>query len=481
MTRARILLSILCLGFTLSTVWAIPFPLPAPAVVPTDEANAPFVIPDGFTQSLVVDRNTLNAQGLPATFGIWDMIDIDPTGRFIFVPSEVGSGAGVFRYDTHNRRHLTLMAGNASGVRTADPKDFSPLDDDFSRFDPCSLTPWGTAIAGEETTGGRLFEILNPYVLPGGIHPRLLKFLPPPHPFVLVKWRSNIPAVAHEGLRFDKDNTLYFIDEDNSGSIYKFVPLRRIGRDDDDRDKGDDDNDDGDDDESGGAGLARGQSFVLKVNAFNGNPAEVWNSATNIGTVRSGPATWVPITDEKGNALTAADPFAFVTTTGGRTAADELGGTPYGRPEDMHFGTLANGNEIVYIAITSENLVIGIELVSDATAIVHDFVRRGVTIDESTGLPVAGGSAGLNSPDNMEVGADGTVYIIEDSLPGDIWRARDANNDGVAESIGRWISLGVDGSEPTGMISDPKNPKRFYVVVQHPSSDNDAIWAITTP
>jgi secreted PhoX family phosphatase len=147
----------------------------------------------------------------------------------------------------------------------------------------------------------------------------------------------------------------------------------------------------------------------------------------------------------------------------------------------MHLGTLANGNEVAYIAITSENLVIAIELVSATTAIVHDFVRRGVTVDASTGLPVAGGSAGFNSPDNMEVGRDGTVYIIEDSLPGDIWRASDANKDGIAESIGRWASLGVAGSEPTGMRSDPKDPKRFYVNIQHPSSDNDALWAITMP
>lgn len=476
MHRSGILLSILSLGFTFSAfspLAAIPFPLPAPAVVPTDEANAPFLLPDGFTQSLVVDRVTLNAQGLPASFGLWDMVDVDPTGRYIFVPAEVGSGAGVFRYDTRNGRHLTLMLGNESEVRTADPDAFDPRNDDYSRFDPCSFTPWGTIITGEETTGGRLFEVLNPFVLPSGIHPILLKFLPPPHPFVVVKWRSNIPAVAHEGLRFDKDNVLYFIDEDNSGSIYKFVPFRA-----DDGWSGDKDKDE---DDHGGAGLARGQSFVLKVSAFTGNPAEVWNSPTNIGTVRSGPATWVPITDKIGRALTTANPFEFGTTTGGRTAADELGGTPFGRPEDMHLGTLANGNEVAYIAITSENLVIAIELVSATTAIVHDFVRRGVTVDASTGLPVAGGSAGFNSPDNMEVGRDGTVYIIEDSLPGDIWRASDANKDGIAESIGRWASLGVAGSEPTGMRSDPKDPKRFYVNIQHPSSDNDALWAITMP
>lgn len=299
-----------------------------------------------------------------------------------------------------------------------------------------------------------LFEIFTTLKAPKGIPLQVEPFLPGPTFHVV--WQSSIPAVAHEGLRFDSSGVLYFIDEDNSGSIYKFVPLK-AGK------------------------LDRGQSFVLKVDAFTGNPAQNWNSATNIATVRSGPATWVPMTDELGNALTVADPFAFVTTTGGRSAADELGGTPFGRPEDMDVGVLANGNEVVYCAITSENLVIAIELVSDAMAIVHDFVRSTVTTNEATGNPVGGGSAGFNSPDNLAVGHDGTVYVIEDSNPGDIWRARDANDDGVAESVGRWASLGVSGSEPSGMIADPNDPSRFFVVVQHPSSNNDAIWEIIVP
>jgi hypothetical protein len=456
MYRINVRLPVLCVLLAAGPLAADPFPLPAPAVVPTDEANAPFLLPDGFEQHLIVDRDTLEAEGLPPTFGLWDMIALDPAGRYVFVPSEVGSGAGVFRYDLETGRHLTLMLGNASGVRTADPSAFNPRNDDFSRFDPATYTPWGTVLTGEETTGGRLFEITNPLVAPAGIPPAVLAHVPPPFPFVHVAWRSKIPAVAHEGLRFDSHGVLYFIDEDNSGSIYKFVPYRKNR-------------------------LDRGQSFVLKVDAFTGNPAQNWNSATNIATVRSGLATWVPITDARGNALTAADPFEFVTTTGGRAAADEAGGTPYGRPEDMSVGTLASGNEVIYCAVTSENLVIAIELVGDSTAIVHDFVRSTVTVNQATGVAVGGGSAGHNSPDNIEVGHDGTVYIIEDSNPGDIWRATDANRDGVAESIGRWASLGVAGSEPTGLISDPNDAKRFLVVVQHPSSGNDALWEIIVP
>jgi len=454
MARAIAAFSAFLLILAVNPLAADSFPLPAPAVVPTNEASAPFVIPDGFEQHLVVNRVTLNALGLPATFSTWDMIALDPTSRFIFVPCEAGEGAGVFRYDTLTGRQVPMLVGNATGVRTADPKDFDPKDDDFSRFDPATYTPWDTVLVGEETTGGRLFEIATVAKFPLGLSPQIETLLP--GPTFHVTWKTSIPAVAHEGLRFDSEGTLYFIDEDNSGSFYKFVPVKT-------------------------GSLAKGQTFVLKVSSFTGNPAENWNSATNITTVRSGPAVWVPITDAQGNALTVANPFAYGNTTGGRTAADEVGGTPFGRPEDMDFHTLANGNDVFYCTVTSEQLVVAVELVSGTSAIVHDFVRNSVTLNESTGLVVGGGSAGFTSPDNIAMGHDGTVYIIEDNNPGDIWRATDSNDDGVAESVGRWASLGVTGSEPTGMIADPNDSKRFFVVIQHPSSDNDAIWEILVP
>ena len=48
------------------------------------------------------------------------------------------------------------------------------------------------------------------------------------------------------------------------------------------------------------------------------------------------------MTDVDGVALTAADPFNN-ESRGGRAAADELGGTPYRRPEDIEVGILKNG------------------------------------------------------------------------------------------------------------------------------------------
>jgi secreted PhoX family phosphatase len=55
--------------------------------------------------------------------------------------------------------------------------------------------------------------------------------------------------------------------------------------------------------------------------------------------------------------------------------------------------------------------------------------------------------------------------------------ATDANNDGVAEKIDLFASLGPFGSEPTGLIFDPRTGG-FLVSIQHPSSNNDAVWSV---
>ncbi len=434
------------------------FPLPASAAPgSTDpyEATRPFLAPLRVSQTKVVDRNTLTAQGLPATFSDWDMTDFDPTGRYLFIPSETGStGAGVFRYDTVTRTHVTLFAGNTAVGRTANPVGWSVANDNCIRLDPCTFTPFGTIVTGEETTGGRAFEVLNP--LSSGPYQ--------------VRWLSGIPAMAHEGMRFDAQGNFYIVDENNSGCIYKYVPFTA-----------------GD--------LSVGQTFVLRVDAYatdvNARPAENWNSTSNRLTNRFGPATWVPITDAQGNALTTANPYVFVTATGGRDAADEVIGTPYGRPEDLDINVLASGNQCLYCCLTSENRVVSIELVNASSAIVREFVNFD-TINLATGQDVnpaqndpytsPGSGTVFAAPDNVAVDHWGNVYVIEDAEPngGDVWKCVDANRDGVAEAMGILLSLGVGGSEVTGMVFHPTDPYRFVITNMHPASDNDAVWAFDT-
>ncbi|MEZ5963561.1 MAG: DUF839 domain-containing protein [Planctomycetota bacterium] len=449
-------LALVCAVVAANSVFAQTFPLPATTTDRTAvEGTAPFLAPTRMVQRRITDRNTLSLIGLPATFGNWDMVTFDATSRYVFVPAEVGAGAGIFRYDTQTGVFTTLFVGNNTGIRESNPANFNSAATDYARIDPCTLTPWNTIVTGEETTGGRFFEVTNPLAASG--------------PYTTV-WRSKIPAVAHEGIRFDSHGTLYFIDEDNSGSIYKFVPAT----------PGD---------------LSVGQTFVLSADAFAANPSAVasqtWNSTTNrpFDLQRFGPATWVPMTDAQGNALTTADPFAYVTTTGGRTAADELKGTPYGRPEDLDINVLANGHECVYVSVTSENRVLSIELLGDTTAMVRQFVNFD-TINLFTGTDVnplqndpytsPGSGTVFQNPDNICVDHFGSIYIIEDNEPGDIWKAIDADKDGVAEAMGLFLSEGVGGAEPTGLYADPNDPYRFICCVQHPNSGNDALWSFDT-
>lgn len=441
------------------------------------ENNNPFLLPPGFTQTKITDRNTLDALGLPSTFGNWDMVSFAAPENIagvaspdvvdtIFIPTEVSGGAGVIRYDVPSGTFVTLMEGVGGGnaARQQNPANFNSLNDEFTRLDASTYTPHNTVITGEETTGGRLFEITNPFAsntADAG-----------------VVWRDNIPAVAHEGLRFDSQGTLYFVDENNSGSIYKFVPTQM-----------------GD--------LSVGQSFVLSVDGYlldnTVDPSASWNDASNASSLRTGAATWVPITDADGNKLTTVDPFVFgnalvgqsdTTGTAGRDAADEIKGTPYGRPEDVVIGTLANGNEVLYVALTSENIVLSIDLDPNFDGVgnesfVKEFMNVTVTADTMGNNPVGSGandsSYGLDDPDNLAIDANGNLYIIEDENPGDIWRTYDSDGDGVAEEVALWASLGQFGSEPTGLIADPTNPNRFIVSIQHPDSGNDAVWAILTP
>jgi hypothetical protein len=433
------------------------FPLPASAGSTTSTQNtAPFVVPARMVQTRVVDRFTLQAAGLGASLNTWDMVAFDSTGRHLFVPCEnFAAGGGIFRYDTVTGAHVEIWRGNGAGAnnRNSNPTTFNPGTDDTVANDPCSWTPWNTIVFGEEATGGRFFECTNP--------------LSPTGPFNIV-WRSKVPAVSQEGMRFDSAGNLYFIDEDNSGCIYKFVPTTL-----------------GD--------LSDGQTFVLSVNSYandpNAVPTENFNSTANRLTTRLGPATWVALTGPGGAQITPTNPFLYVTTTGGRTAADEVFGTPFGRPEDMDLNTLASGRQALYIALTSENRVLSIELLTPTTCMVRDFVNYD-TINLATGLDVnpaqstpfqsAGSGTVLNNPDNIAVDAFGGVYICEDANPGDIWKAIDANRDGIAEGIGIFVTLGVGGSEPTGIIFDPSDPYRCVCCVQHPSNGNDAIWAFDT-
>mgnify|MGYP003385683918 CR=1 FL=1 len=390
--------------------------------------SSPFQLANpNWTQASIANRaNQLN-QGQDNS-GSWDMITANETGidagRYLFMPFETGT-AGVQRIDLlnpdYNTRAVTLVASGIQG---------------FVAGDASRWTPWGTLLTAEETwgtgsTNGRLFELTNPITATGTGDSNFVQ-------------RSIIPHVSHEGLAFDTSNNFYFIDEVNGGGIYKYVSANPNATNGDDY-------------------FAAGQTLVMQVNG-GGNA-----NAT-------GAITWAPITDVNGGALAGISVLNNDGRIDGRLSADNVLGTDYQRPEDLEIKTLANGDQILYVATTTTEEIYSFNLGNNTASL---FVNNS-TLDHATGLGVGGA---FHNPDNLAIDSEGNIYIVEDQPGGqaDIWFATDANNDGVAESIGRWASMSTDGAEPTGLYFDKFNPNVAYVNVQHPLSGDDRTIMIAVP
>jgi len=408
-----------------------------------NELNSPWQVPAGVSYENLTSlheieadpsQSTVRVPGLADVASMTDMSAFDPSGRYIFLPHETQYGAGLTRYDRETDKAINLFRGDMGGQN-------GNWTNDFGALDPATWTPENTLLVGEEWSGqGRLFEVTNPMAdVENG-------------EAVIVNELHSIPNVSHEGLRFNHDGSaLYFVDEDRSGSIYKFVP-------------------------SVHGDYSKGQSFVLRVENYTGSPsAQAGAYPNNNPSERSGSAAWIAMTDINGVKLTTADPFDN-ETRGGRIAADELNGTPFRRPEDVEVGYLKNGHEVLYFTATEELAAYSVEELGHGKATVRLFA------DESTlkNMGHASTTGHINSPDNLAQDALGNIYMVEDApngdnVGGDIWFLRDTNNDGVAESVDHFMSLQVKGAENTGMIFNPANPSQFIVNVQHPLSTTDEV------
>jgi hypothetical protein len=379
--------------------------------------STPFLLSAPWFHQRTLNANDSGAQNGGVKLGDnWDMITLNENGpnagKFLFSPYETGS-AGVRRVDVTTGNAVSIVAPGTLGF----------VSGDASRW-----TPFGTYLTGEESWGtgstkGRLFEVTNPLAPVGSIN-----FVP----------RNVVPRVAHEGLAFDKSNNMYFVDELNGGTIYKYVSQTP---------------------QDGTTFFNAGQTFVLKTTAA--------------GFEATGAATWVPITNATGAALNPAWNVVIGadTVVDGRVAAAAVGATGFNRPEDLEMQTLADGTQLLYFNATDTHKTISIKLTDATTAEVKLFASR-ATINIQTGLAVGNP---FTNPDNLAIDSEGNIYIVEDQPGGvaDIWFAFDADRDGVAESIGRWASMSTLGAEPTGLYFNPFDPNVAYINVQHADSDID--------
>ena len=253
----------------------------------------------------------------------------------------------------------------------------------------------------------------------------------------MIKHRNILPRVSHEGLAFDKDNNLYFIDERNASHIFRFKSRAPKAI-------------------NGDEYFAAGETSVLRVG--DGSVKEA-----------TGKAQWIALTDKDGKPLPGAV-LVYGTEIDGR-ATPKLPAflaTGFDRPEDMEIKTLNNKSQILFVATTTNHKVFSIDLKRMEVKL---FASRD-TKDMATDFPAG---SEFTNPDNLAIDAENNIYIVEDQPGGieDTWYAVDKDNDGVAEAIGKWASLNTVGAEATGLYFDPFNPHLAYINVQHPDSGVD--------
>lgn len=392
-------------------------------------AEKPWKLPRGFTQSVVSDESNLNIY--PEGLDDWhDMNTVNETGK----------NAGRYMYRTHEVRlgnGNSIIDGIGGTVSVVDLKTgvtkILAQDQSYTALDGIRWTPWGTLLFAEETAGGRLFEIILNEDMTSAKE---------------IIDRPDVGRLAHEGIDIDKEGNIYIVDEHRGrtsgcngvvpcgGGIYKFVP-----------------NNYGD--------LSEGSLFVLKVDAADG----------------LGNAEWVGPIDP----LTARESGSFA------------GGQSYQRPEDLEVigdtlyvaitegpqDTATEEGSLEFQSELYEGRVIAINL---NKMTVRNFVKPGVNVAIEIGKPGEDGhQTGFDSVDNLAEAPNGDLIMIEDNKPSDIWFAsRKTDELGASKSVKLFASLTDPDAEGTGIYFSPTDPKTLYVNIQHSAAeDGDGTWAIT--
>jgi hypothetical protein len=380
----------------------------------SDLDREPWAIPAGYEQRIVADETSLDIY--PGND--WnDMIAVNESGpqagRYLYRTHEVRPGPGAFAGGAVSV--VDLKTGHARVL--AQRRDWEALDG-------IRWTPWGTLLVGEETLAAVLPDPQAPQAASGLVYE--LK-LPPRDPAKLAEIlvRPLLGSLAHEGIEVDNDGNVYVIDEERSGSIYKFVPERY-----------------GD--------LSKGQLFVLHV--LNG--------------AKTGKAEWLPL--DMAQAQVSA-----------RIAAKAAGATPYCRPEDLE-----RIGKALYIALTCEDAsdpanssgdgaVLSVQLGSSPQ--VSYFVAPGMNVARENRPEKI---SGFRNPDNLAADAGGRLWIVEDNEHSDIWVAEpDRDGDGRSDGVSLFASLKDAAAEGTGLYFGTA-PDTLYVNVQHSGTGNDKTVAI---
>lgn len=351
----------------------------------------------------------------------------------------------------------------------------TPIVTGLISCDPIRCTPWGTIVAGEESTTGAMYEIFQPETIttPLAVINRATGLTSDPR---LVK-RKPLGQLAFEGQVILPDGTMYFGDElrpgggNPGGAIYKFVPDFPF---------------------SGGPAItvpaqspfASGKLYGLKVGSTGDN-----GQGTEIGQ-----GTWIGV-----DFLTYRD---MNDNTVLRSAQTALKFTGYYRPEDMdqdpiaaargevracwtNTGRMSNGgsSQVETGSIYGEVMCLTDAANPAASSGAVPTVRRFIAGDRDANYfdnvafqPHTGNLVVLEDGEVDVVEADGTTELRGN----DIWMClpdgadRDVQSDGCV----RIASLRDTNAEPTGFIFTASG-ETAYVSMQHRATGEGALLKIS--
>jgi secreted PhoX family phosphatase len=283
---------------------------------------------------------------------------------------------------------------------------------DWGSLDGIAWTPWGTLLAAEERSGGKVWEI-DPWTLETTARPALgLK--------------------SHEGMRIDPKGNVYGISETNPGFIFRFVPDSR-----------------GD--------LSSGQLYALKITEPTGD--------------RVGEAEWIPLsrTAVQVDANAAA---AAAGATGYNRPEDVEIATSTGNNRG---GSNVLYVALTGPSTPTDNRIIAIDLreptggSDHATAFVYDYVKWGVNaVQGDFEMP---DNLALDRAGNLYITED-PATAPNTKRGDDIWVATPPNGQPhqPAASVVRFASLTDCNAEPTGIYFDVRG-NTLLVHAQHRGGD----------
>ncbi len=400
-----------------------------------DIAVTPYVIPQGYVQSIVSDESNLDI------YVAHDWNDMNTV-------NETGKHAGRYLYRTHEVRggaigtdgnSLRLDGGSGGAVSVVDLKTGIAKEvvgrADWEALDGIVWTPWQTILFAEEAGTSARPDPDAPNATSGLVYELKLDRRDPTSA-ESVTVRPMLGALAHEGIETDAEGNVYVIDEDRKGAIYKFVPTNY-----------------GD--------LSSGQLYALRV----------------MGGAKTGAAEWVALD------MTQAQIRANV-------AARAVGATEFCRPEDLE-----RIDSTLYVALTCEDVDNAANTSGKNAAGYNVGAVLAVELGEqpSAKYVVASGkntpfenhstaTTGFAKVDNLANGPDGKLWMVEDNDFSDIWvydpRSNDANDDGYKDGVHLFASLKDKPAEGTGIYFG-KDPRTLFVNVQHSGTGNDKTMAIT--